>query len=89
VYQAKIEELEQHVGIIGNSPDPHFSAAGSAYLFKSRVVSDEDVDRPPVDVSAMGRVKSGEGLWDGDDVHKGLDLTSNNKVGMMSNDPIP
>mmetsp|Transcript_35356 Transcript_35356/g.54117 ORF Transcript_35356/g.54117 Transcript_35356/m.54117 type:complete len:110 (+) Transcript_35356:107-436(+) len=24
VYQAKIEELEQHVGIIGNSPDPYF-----------------------------------------------------------------
>ena len=26
VYQAKIEELEQHVGILGNSPDPHFTS---------------------------------------------------------------
>jgi len=34
-------------------------------------------------------MKSGEGLWDPEDVQKGLDLTSNNKVGVMSNDPIP
>lgn len=25
VYQSKIDELEQHVGIIGNSPDPYFA----------------------------------------------------------------
>ena len=25
VYQAKIDELEQHVGMISNSPDPYFT----------------------------------------------------------------
>ena len=26
IFQAKIEELEQHVGILANSPDPHFTS---------------------------------------------------------------
>ena len=34
-------------------------------------------------------MKSGEGLWDTEDVQKGLDLASNNKIAVMSNDPIP
>ncbi len=90
VYQAKIEELEQHVGIIGNSPDPYFTIGSpNAYNNKSKGMSEEDADRQPADISALGGMKSGEGLWDPEDVQKGLDLTSNNKVGVMSNDPIP
>ena len=52
VYQAKVEELEQHVGIIGNSPDLHFTSMkniGDATIFSA------------VFTQNMG---SNEGLWD-------------------------
>ena len=58
-------------------------------MFKSPNHSDVEVMRNPVDLSAMGRLKSGEGLWDGEDVQKNRDLASINKIGGMSNDPIP
>lgn len=51
IYQAKVEELEQHVGILGNSPDPHFTSM--QYL-------------GPVTISAAytQNMASNEGLWD-------------------------
>ena len=51
VYQAKIEELEQHVGILGNSPDPHFTSMQNLAPATQSAIYTHDAG-------------SGEGAWD-------------------------
>ena len=47
VYQAKIEELEQHVGILANSPDPHFQTSP---LHAINTVTEENFGQSQLDV---------------------------------------
>ena len=57
------------------------------YMSYTKGSEANDGDRQQADVSAMGKVKSGDGLWDTDNVHKGLDLTSGGLTkGIMSNE---
>jgi len=47
VYQAKIEELEQHVGILANSPDPHFQTSP---MHAINTVTEENFGQSQLDV---------------------------------------
>ena len=72
VYQAKLEELEQHVGILGNSPDPHFTSMKNM---------------APGTISALGtnNMHSNDGLWDAHQTEDPMDRKDKSKMHSMNN----